>query len=286
MVTCGSGIGTPLVIPLLARSIATIGWSKTYLIMGLAAGVAYAVIAFLMRARPEDMGLHPDGEATSTASREKSPQKAAPPPPAETTWTRRAFLTAPAFWMVALADSASSMGFASINMHQFPCLTDVGIPTTIALSTVSITSICAIFSSLAWGLLAEKISGKPCAVLVLLCHAVSAVLLIFARNIPMAYLFSGIWGFSMGGLLSVFSVVWAEYFGRPSQGLVRGTSIPLRLFGNAIGPLWVGMVYDSQHSYYLALWALAIIFIAGAFVMFLSRAPVRTAAPAPVQPAL
>ncbi len=283
----GSAGGSAL-LPFLANWwISSHDWRFAWLMLGIVLTFIGVIPVLLLRHRPEDMGLYPDGEAPSAASRKISRQKKTPATPRpETTWTRRAFLKTPVFWMVALTESAGSMGFAAINMHQFPCLTDVGIPTAIALSTVSITSTCAIFSSLAWGLLAEKISGRWCAVLVLLCHAMSATLLIFARNIPMAYIFSVVWGISMGGLLAVFSVVWAEYFGRPSQGLVRGTSIPLRLFGNAFGPLWVGMVYDSQRSYYLAFWTLAAIFIAGAFIMFLSRAPVRAAATAATRQAL
>ncbi len=255
------------------------GWRFAWFALGIVLTIIAVLPSLLVRNRPEDMGLSTDGDnlAVRGDSRPVSPLETKAKLADTAAWTRRMALAAPAFWLVAIANSLGSMGFGALNMHQFPCLTDAGIPATAAVSMVSITSVFALVSGLLWGLIAERAGGRWCAVVVLLGHAVSALLLMFAHTMMVAYIFAVVWGIASGGLLPVFMLVWAEYFGRPSQGLVRGMSIPLRLLGNTTGPIWVGFVFDKTGSYYPALVALVAVFVTGAVIMFLSRSPTLSA---------
>src|SRR6202158_2039898 len=99
----GVGIGSMTLLPWVQHMIEQTGWRTACTAMGILVLVVLAPINLLLRKRPEDMGLQPDGDAAPSSS-------AAPPPSnvvneawAAVDWTLgRAMRTAP-FWWIALA---------------------------------------------------------------------------------------------------------------------------------------------------------------------------------------
>ena len=98
----GVGVGSITLLPWVQLVIEGAGWRAACMAMGTLLLVVLAPINLLLRKRPEDMGLRPDGDAAPSSS-------AAPPPSnvvneawAAVDWTLgRAMRTAP-FWWIAL----------------------------------------------------------------------------------------------------------------------------------------------------------------------------------------
>src|ERR1700726_473086 len=114
----GVGIGSMTLLPWVQYMIEQTGWRTACTAMGVLLLVVLAPINLLLRKRPEDMGLRPDGDAAPIAS-------AAPPSSnvvneawAAVDWTlARAMRTAP-FWWIALAYFCALYAWYAVQVHQ------------------------------------------------------------------------------------------------------------------------------------------------------------------------
>ena len=73
-------------------------------------------------------------------------------------------------------------------------------------------------------------------------------------------------------------LTWADYYGRPYLGRIRGVTLPVQIAGQAVGPVLAGFMYDSRESYQLPF----IIFAVAAFMaalLVLNATPPKMAAP-------
>src|SRR5258708_6798655 len=64
----GVGVGAIIMLPWVQLMIERAGWRTACTAMGILVLVALAPISLLLRKRPQDMGLEPDGDATPSAS--------------------------------------------------------------------------------------------------------------------------------------------------------------------------------------------------------------------------
>jgi len=68
-----------------------------------------------------------------------------------------------------------------------------------------------------------------------------------------AYAAAALFGFGVGGILTLLPVAWADYFGRASYGAIRGVALSAQVVAQAVGPLMSGVIRDSTGNYQLSL---------------------------------
>ena len=68
-------------------------------------------------------------------------------------------------------------------------------------------------------------------------------------------------------------VVYADYFGRYSIGMIRGITHPFVIASNAVGPILAGYVYDTNGDYSIALLFFAVVLLVGGACSYLARPP-------------
>ena len=68
-----------------------------------------------------------------------------------------------------------------------------------------------------------------------------------------AYLAAALFGFGVGGILTLLPIAWADYFGRASFGAIRGVALSAQVVAQACGPLLSGALRDSTGDYQLSL---------------------------------
>ena len=71
----------------------------------------------------------------------------------------------------------------------------------------------------------------------------------------------------MGGMLTVPSVAYANFYGTDSLGKIRGITNPITTIGAATGVMVSGIIFDINSSYTLAFW---IYFLMSIFMVFFS----------------
>lgn len=261
-----------------AIMVATLGWREAWLWLGASAVVMGLVPALvLIRRRPEDLGLLPDGDAdpAEQAASGTTPRQ----PAAEDNWELREVLHHAGFWAVATGMSLVILTPATITVFLFPYFYDQGMSETVSAVMISVLSLAQVLSRvLFWGPAIARLGGvRPVLLLWGTLILASVLLLQTAHDEATAYLASLALGFAMGGNLVLQLQVWPEYFGRKAVGAVTGTAQMVNGASAAGGPLLVAVLLDATGSYDLPLWFMAGTALAGLVLLAATGKPERKA---------
>jgi cyanate permease len=97
--------------------------------------------------------------------------------------------------------------------------------------------------------------------------ALGALLMKSVASPAEGYLAAGLFGFGIGGVLTLLPIAWADYFGRANFGAIRGFALSTQVLAQAAGPLLSGALHDLTGNYALSLQcfaALAVLSVAAA----------------------
>lgn len=235
-------------MPILAE-LAMLRWS--WRAGWVAIGALTLVVGFLptwllLVRRPEDVGLHPDGTAYS-------PVAVAGAPPPEPDFTRAQAMRTAAFWLVLGYTVLVYPIQAGISLHMAPHLIEHGIAPGIVATIVSTYSLMSALATLACGLLPRRLPIRyPMAASGILL-TISPLLMKAIASPAEAYLAAALFGFGVGGILTLLPIAWADYFGRASFGAIRGVALSAQVIAQAVGPMVSGVLRDATGSYQLSL---------------------------------
>ncbi len=267
-------IFTPLVIIYLLPNL---GWSQSYLIFAaITGGLAIPLAALVIRTKPADMGLLPDGRDAS-----KIDGIGEAVTPATEGLTFKMAFTTQAFWLLAVA-----IFFISTHMgvmqNQIPHLEDLGFAAGIVASAMSIVAIMSIIGTLIFGWLCDKIKVKFAGVIGVTLLTISIVLLININITSPAWLiwtYATILGLGIGGWMPTMSLLASANFGLLAYGTIYGALNAFQSIGAAAAPILSGYLFDRTGTYDMAFLITAIVIALGIPVILAVRRP--TSRPAP-----
>ena len=272
--------------PLIASIIiGTSGWRDAWIVLGtLVLGIALLPTILLIVQQPEDVGLRPDGDAPVQVGQENQGTVAsfgpAPTPSAdEPVWTLREAMRTPALWMFAAATGMVFLVQAGVNTHLAAYLRDQGLTAAFAGVGISLNAAFLGLGSIVWGWATEHFPARYALAAVALTVGISSALFTIADSTPEILVYSVLFGFGVGGLLSVPPVGYADYYGRRSLGVIRGVTEPLTTIGQAIGAVAAGIIYDFTESYQLAFTAFAVMGGLATVLVLFARPPRRPVSP-------
>ena len=231
--------------PLIASFvIAQSGWRDAWLVLAVLVFVAALLpVALLLSERPEDLGLRPDGDKEQTADggAGSTAQVGIEEEPDWTSQEARRTLT---LWMLAIATGLLFMMQAGTNTHSAAFFQDQGLGTVTAGLGISFNAIFLGVGSGVWGWIVEKVPVRFVMMAVALVMAAASFLFITTNTAVEALAYSALFGFGLGGMLTVPPVAYADYYGRASLGAIRGITEPFTTFGQAVGVMIPGLVFD------------------------------------------
>jgi cyanate permease len=276
-----TGLGIAKVtIPLVTTSLFLwVGWRQTWALFGVATlFILVAPAMIFMRRQPEDMGLHPDGALApyddSSPPAGKTRSKAQPVHAnSDVTWTRREALGTQAFGILVFTFGVSSIGVAGLNLHIYPYVTDAGYPEIVAATVMSTVAFMQGGSAIFWGYLCDHMDIRKVTMMKFLIQAAGISLAIGSGHVTALYVGFFLYGVGMGGGLVLQDLVWAQYFGRISLGMVRGMGyLALHIFA-AVGPPFFGVLFDLTQSYYVSFSIFTAALLFSAFLILLAKPP-------------
>jgi MFS family permease len=91
----------------------------------------------------------------------------------------------------------------------------------------------------------------------------------------MLIVFAAAFGFSYGGVSTVFPAIVGDYFGRLKAASIIGAIFTVAGAAAAVGPLVGGYIFDLTHSYQLAFLMGALTNLLSLILLFLSQPPSR-----------
>ena len=157
----GQGLSKVLIPVVTATLFVWVGWRWTWSIFGVVTLILIVIPAVIfMRRSPEEMGLKPDGgEVPLTGSPpptnerdEKTPRQMTAD---ETVWTWREVIRTRTFWLICFIYGMANVGIAGLNLHVFAFVTDIGFPTIVAATALSIIAMAQLGSTLIWGVIGD-----------------------------------------------------------------------------------------------------------------------------------
>lgn len=264
IMSTGVGAGGLALAPLIGGYlIPNFGWRVSYLAMAVLTWVLIIPLAlFVIKTKPEDMGLYPDGARAAEAAG----QKEAWLPTAEGVTLRMALSTS-AFWLITISFLLSQFSQCGVVQSQVPHLQDIGFPVTMAAGALGVLGLMSAISKFGFGMLCDWVTAKyACAIGFGLQVAGIIILLgIGPTSSPaIIWLYAIVMGLGAGSWLPTMSMVVSTNFGLAYYGSIFGLVSLAERTGVATGPLVAGYTYDVMHIYrwvfifFLALYAIAI----------------------------
>ncbi len=261
-------------------------WRNTALIIAAVMLAGALLLPLVIRNRPQDMGLLPDGdqpEQRPAVQRERTPAEIAASLPPEPELTVGQALRTQAFWCIAFGHGFASMIILAIMSHLgLMMTTDLGYSLTTVGFVVALYNFVSLPFQLAGGYIGDRIPKNIALFLFTMIQGIAVVLITISHSLTMFYVFAILFGIGFGGRTPLTTAIRGEYFGRASFGRILGIStVPMNILLMISAPL-AGIMRDQLGDYDLAFLTLAVLDGIGALLFLIARRPKLPAAqPAP-----
>ena len=253
LMSCSAAGG--FAIPLLVVSIDSFGWRDVL----FAAGVGFWIVgfpaAFVMRQRPEQYGLLPDGDAPDEPRQQ--PDSSGRALARDPNMGIRQTLRTRFFWQFALATSMGQL-LSSTNLLHLPALRDFGVGPGFAAVAVGSIAIGDFIGRISMGFIGDRFDKRW-----ILAGAFSLITLgtlslgLVNADVGGIHIGSGAtvpvfviaFGLGFGISIPLRFAMLADYFGRRSYGSLLGIASSVGAGFGAVGPIFVGLTFDITGGY-------------------------------------
>jgi MFS family permease len=260
----GTQFGGLIYPPIIAHFIEVADWRLAIGGLGVFIILVMPALAyFTIIDRPEDRGVHPDGdkEPLTTGSGD-APER--PKVTLASLFTQRTFIL-----LVIAIGGASAVNTAAIaNLSLFA--TDLGASAERGAYLVSLLSMLGMISSPLAGRFCDVWNIRLVASAMLLLSAVAALVFIGAASYPMLLLAALLQGITGGSLVPVWASLVGRIYGTLIYGQVMGATTMVVFGMTALAPPFAGWVHDLTGSYrllFLVMFAVMAIAIASLLML-------------------
>jgi nitrate/nitrite transporter NarK len=215
----------------------------------------------LVRDRPEPYGLRPDGDPPEEGASTKHLTGSTPRPP-ETGLTLNAVLRTKEFWLFSVYLAGTFTVNSAFQVHMIPYFQqDIGFTAALAALVMSLVFIMSGIGRIGGGYLLDKMDYRL--VLAVVAAMMGLALLYLqivdvhtvSATLPFALLF----GISFGCLVPMRGAVGSIMFGTRVIGGILGLLQGGSVAAGVIGPLVMGIIFDLNGNYSVAIWGLIVI---------------------------
>lgn len=259
-----AGFASVIFIPLAGWLVETRGWRDALVSLAIVlALVTIPIHALLLRRRPEDLGLAPDGA---------SPVLVGMPP--ERSVAVRTALRDRSFWRLGIAFFLAIISSTALTVHLVPFLIDRGFDAGSAAWAAGAVGIAALPGRIIFTPLGDILPRRFVAAAIFLAQALGiAALLVFPGSIGI-FMFAALFGAGFGAITPARVALVADAYGAANYATISGVLAAIILASRAIAPVGVGALYDAIGGYPPIFWGLgAISALAAAIVCTTRSAP-------------
>jgi len=253
----GVGVGSMILLPWLQILIGRSGWRAACWALGLLVLLLLVPLNLLLRRRPEDMGLEPDGDRAAAEGAVARPSNVVDAAWASVDWTLGRAARTARFWWIAIGYFCGLFAWYAVQVHQTKYLIEIGFSPTDAAWALGVVSLAGIPGQITLGWLSDRIGREWVWTAGTLGFAIcyAALLLLAATpTMPLLYVMVVAQGMLGYGLTSVVGAIPAEIFQGRHYGSIFGTLMLASIGGGAVGPWLTGVLHDRTGSYTIAFW--------------------------------
>lgn len=266
----GISAGGLVLAPMVGIITVHFGWKTSFVAIGTMVWlIALPVVFFVIKDRPEEMGLLPDGRAPENSG----------PPAAQPAGTIAAHggipaamaLRSRAFWCIFASFFLAAFAQMGLLQHQVPLLMDIkGTTQATAATALGLTAGLGGLGKLCFGRMADT---WPFTHVILLCFGFQAVavMMLLHIDIPVGmWIYTIVFGFSMGGIVVLMPLAVGRFWGLMSFGVLLGVIWIAYSLGGALGTYVNGLAYDYLENYRPTLYLFAGAYIVSIGSFFLA----------------
>ncbi len=249
IMTAGIGAGVFALAPLMGGYlIPNFGWRSAYLTSALLTwGLIIPLVLLVIKEKPADMGLYPDGiETPEAAAVTKAPLSVSEE------MTPKMALATSTFWLITIAFLLTGFSQIGIIQSQVPYLEDVGFPAVTAASALAGVGLWSVISKFGWGWLSDRIQVKYVYAIGMGLQLGSLLILMSigsASSLAVIWLYASIMGLGISTAMLTQSMLISTNFGLASYGAIFGIVNLVYNVGSVAGPLMAGYMYDITNTY-------------------------------------
>lgn len=271
MATAIAGLGgglSVMTVPLLNNQIIErFGWQTNWVALGLAAWAILVLPGLLLiRDRPEDLGLQPDGlqpappfpvdstsgsvgrdmDSQTAASDRVEPSGSPSILPYGDSWTVAEAIRDPTFWKLLAVPTTSGLVGTGLVFHQVALLGRHGLSPVQALGLMTVQAAFATLMTFPAGYTTDRIPSRYLLFTAMCMLAISTLLVLTLPATWLSIVYALLLGLHGSIMRSTANVVWINYYGRAHQGAIRGVAWGMMILGSALGPfpLAVSIVWE------------------------------------------
>ena len=271
----GVSLGGAVLVPVGSALIGRGGLELAAPVLGIAViVVAVPILLTVVSAEPALLGLHPDGRDAEQAA-ERARTSAAGQ---YRRWTRRDAARTTPFWALVVGFALALGAQTGVLIHQLAFLQgdgQLGSRSAAALA-VTTTTVGSIVARLVVGGFADKADKLRLAVFFVALQSLMALSYTFVHSTIGLYLAALVFGFTVGNVYMLQSLVTGEVFGLVSYGSIYGVIALAGSLGSACGLLFTGWALDTSGGYALPFRVLAGVNALAALVVSFAHRPLET----------
>jgi MFS family permease len=248
----GVGIGSIVLLPWLQAVIARAGWRAACSALGLLVLGVLAPLNLVLRRRPEDLGLQPDGDVAPAGAAAARGPNVVDAAWAAVDWTLARAIQTSRFWWITVGYFFGLFAWYAVQVHQTKYLIEVGFSPSHAGWALGLVSLVGVPGQIALGHLSDRIGREWVWTVGSLGFVICLAALLALRHtptLPLFYVMVASQGMLGYGLTSVIGAIPAEIFEGRHYGTVFGTLMLAAIGGGAAGPWVAGVLYDTTGSY-------------------------------------
>ncbi len=260
MATAIAGLGgaaSVMTVPLVNNwLIETYDWQTAWQVLSIAVAATLVIPGLiLIRDRPEDIGLTPDGILPESKTEAKAESERHGPQivALEDSWSVNQVLWDFTFWKLLSIPATAALVGTGLIFHQVSLLGSRGLPAEWALGMLSIQAGFASLMTFPAGWATDRIEGRFILLAAMLFLALALIIVIIMPSPWMVILYALLLGAQGSIFRSTGTVIWINYYGRVNQGAIRGVAWAVMILASAVGPIPLALSIDRFGSYQPAL---------------------------------
>lgn len=238
VVTFIAGFSATVFIPLTDALLVAFGWRQAVFILGILLGaITIPLHALVLRHKPTDLELQPDGEAEMVTRAERP------------SVNLRGVLRTRYFWILTLAFSLSALSISAVRVHFIPLLISVNIhPSSAALASGAI-GVMQVIGRMIFAPVERRFSSKTMVVGAFVVLAMSLPILLLGSAPLLIIAFVALFGMAIGTHTLARPLIVADTYGAVFYGRISSTMVIILTLTGTTAPFAAGLIFDFFGAY-------------------------------------
>jgi MFS family permease len=263
LLTIVAGFASTIFLPVATLLIEQLGWRQALLVLAaLLAATTIPAHALILRRRPEDLGLQPDGDTPPVGV------QASPGLPMEVEGVPlRQALGEHAFWWLTAAFFLGTLSSVAVAVHLIPFLLADGYSPGFAAMATGVIGATQVAARVGVTLAGDRCPHVPLTAAVFALQAAAVLILLVWRQPGGVLLAVVLLGAGRGAVTLMRATLVAERYGRAHYGAIGGALALFVSGAAALAPVGAGVAYELVGRYGAVFAGLAAISLLAALAM-------------------